>query len=432
VSQWNERYKEHPVWKLLDDVGPAIDQAMEREGNDAQAAEMLSRLKAVHIYIARRLAGADRYLLTVGPLDNINSSFVALLPEVRSFVANGNAGHLTNANGHADSALAHVAELNVLYTTEDFQGAKEAADSYRRSLDSGLASSITASTQNRAELEALRARMVEFNTEITNEKQRVVTVGTEFQSQFSTAQETRNREFLEGQRQRLENFTKVSTEYTQKLSDQNADFTKQREEIGRTHRGELDQLNKEFVAASTEIRDQILARKGEVEKLVGVIGNLGVTSGYLKSANTAMFTARVWQTITVVALTGLILIAYAAFLPLVHGEFTWSGFAGRVFVSLTVAVLAAYSASQADRYQKFERSNRRLALELEAIGPFIAPLPAEMRQQFLLTVGDRSFGQPDESHFGTHTKSPATMLDLVLHSKELRSLITDIVKAAKS
>jgi len=432
VSQWNERYKDHPVWKVLDDVGPAIDQAMGREGNDAQTTEMLSRLKAVHIFIARRLAGADRYLLTAGPLDNINNSFLALMPEVRNFVANGNVGHLTNANAHADSALAHTAQLNVPYTTEDFQGAKEAADSYRQSLDIALASSIAASLQNRTELEALRARIVELNNEITDEKKRVVTVGTEFQSQFSTAQETRNREFLEGQQQRLENFTKVSTEYNQKLSDQNADFTKQREEIGRTHLGELDQLNKAFVAASTEMRDQILARKGEVEKLVGVIGNLGVTSGYLKSANTAMFTARVWQTITVVALTGLILIAYAAFLPLVHGEFTWSGFAGRVFVSLTVAVLAAYSASQADRYQKFERSNRRLALELEAIGPFIAPLPPEMRQQFLLTVGDRSFGQPDESHFGPHTKSPATMLDLVLHSKELRSLITDIVKAAKS
>jgi hypothetical protein len=382
VSQWNERYKEHPVWKTLDDVGPAIDQAMGREGNDAQATEMLSRLKAVHIFIARRLAGADRYLLTVGPLDNINNSFLSLLPEVRNFVANGNVGHLTNANAHADSALAHTSQLNVPYTTEDFQGAKEAADSYRQSLDSALATSTAASSQNRAELEALRARIVELNTEITDEKKRVATVGTEYQSQFSTAQETRNREFLEGQQQRLENFTKVSTEYTQKLSDQNADFTKQREEIGRTHRGELDQLNKEFVAASTELRDQILARKGEVEKLVGVIGNLGVTSGYLKSANTAMFTARVWQTITVIALTGLILIAYAAFLPLVHGEFTWSGFAGRVFVSLTVAVLAAYSASQADRYQKFERSNRRLALELEAIGPFIAPLPLKCGSNF--------------------------------------------------
>ena len=69
MSQWNERYKDHPIWKTLDDVGPAIDQAMARDGNDAQAAEMLSRLKAVHIFTARRLAGADRYLLTVDRME---------------------------------------------------------------------------------------------------------------------------------------------------------------------------------------------------------------------------------------------------------------------------------------------------------------------------------------------------------------------------
>jgi hypothetical protein len=98
---------------------------------------------------------------------------------------------------------------------------------------------------------------------------------------------------------------------------------------------------------------------------------------------------------------------------------------------LTVAVLAAYAASQADKYQKLERNNRRLALELEAIGPFIAPLPLEQRHEFLLKIGDRSFGQSDESQFGPHTKSPATIVDVLLHSKELRSFITDIVKAAK-
>jgi hypothetical protein len=432
MSQWNERFRDHAVWNTLQALGPAIDQAITREGNDPSISEMLSRLKAVQSFVGRRLAGIDRYLLTSGPLDALNGSLSACTTEVRNFIANGNPGHLTNANGQVDAVLGQLAQLNQADTAEEFQAAKEAADSYRQSLDAAITSMKTSAAQNRNELDTLRTRLGELAAQVESEKTRLTSVGTEFQSQFSTAQEARNKDFLTSEQQRLENFTKVSTEYTQKLSDQNADFSKQREEIGRTHRGELDQLNKEFVAASTEIRDQILARKEEVEKLVGVIGNLGVTSGYQKSANTAVFTARVWQTITLAALMGLIYIAYVAFLPLVHGEFTWSGFAGRVFVSLTVAVLAAYCASQADRYQKLERSNRRLALELEAIGPFIAPLPPEMRQQFLLTVGDRSFGQPEESHFGPHTKSPATMLDLVLHSKELRSLITDIVKAAKS
>jgi hypothetical protein len=141
-------------------------------------------------------------------------------------------------------------------------------------------------------------------------------------------------------------------------------------------------------------------------------------------------TVRVWQVVTVLSMLGLIILAYCAFLPLVEGGFTWSGFAGRVFVSLTVGVLAAYAASQADKYQKIERQNRRLALELEAIGPYIAPLPQDKQEQFRLTIGDRSFGHGDGPYSGLDAKSPASMLDLI-QSKEFRSLITDIIKAAK-
>jgi hypothetical protein len=432
MTQWNERFKDHAVWQTIQALGPAIDQALAKESSDPATLEMLSRLKAVQIFVGRRMAAVDRYLLTPAPLDALNGALAAFTTEVRHFIANGNPGHLTNANAQADALLGHLAQLNYQTTPEDFQAAKEAADLYRQSLDTAIASARTGSVQSRAELDALRLRLGELTAQIESEKTRLTTVATEFQSQFSTSQEGRNADFLVGQQQRLDNSTRLFTEYTQKLSDQNADFTKQREEVVRAHKNELADLNRQFVEGANVIRDHILARKTEVEKLVGVIGNLGVTSGYQKSANTAVFTARVWQAITVSALMGLIGIAYVAFLPLVRGDFTWSGLAGRVFVSLTVAVLAAYSASQADRYQKLERNNRRLALELEAIGPYIAPLPKEKQEQFLLTVGDRSFGQPDELYLGPHTKSPATILDVFLHSKEFRSLVVDIVKAAKS
>lgn len=79
--------------------------------------------------------------------------------------------------------------------------------------------------------------------------------------------------------------------------------------------------------------------------------------------------------ITVVALVGLITIAIVAFLPAIGGAFSWGSFAGRVFISLTFGVLAAYAASQAGKYQKVERQNRRLALELEAIGPYYCSSP---------------------------------------------------------
>jgi hypothetical protein len=55
MSQWNERFKDHAVWQTLQALGPMIDQALARDGSDPLTLEMLSRLKAVQIFVGRRL-----------------------------------------------------------------------------------------------------------------------------------------------------------------------------------------------------------------------------------------------------------------------------------------------------------------------------------------------------------------------------------------
>jgi hypothetical protein len=132
------------------------------------------------------------------------------------------------------------------------------------------------------------------------------------------------------------------------------------------------------------------------------------------------------------SLVALIVFAYTTFLPVVPGTFSWEGFAGRVFLSATVGVLAAYAASQADKFLEMERRNRKLALELEALGPFLAPLPTEFQDKFRLEIGDRSFGRQDLGLSKRGDKSPATVIDVLSRSKEFREFVMDIVKAARN
>ena len=99
-------------------------------------------------------------------------------------------------------------------------------------------------------------------------------------------------------------------------------------------------------------------------------------------------------------------------------------------MALTVGALAAYAGTQADKYQKMERQNRRLALELEAIGPFMAPLSVEQQADFLIKVGERSFGQGEGAHGELDAKSPTSVAN-VLADPKLRSFITDIIKAVR-
>jgi len=115
----------------------------------------------------------------------------------------------------------------------------------------------------------------------------------------------------------------------------------------------------------------------------------------------------------------------------VQGGFNWEGFAGRVFGSLTVGVLAAYAAAQADKHIQVERQARKLALELEAIGPYLAPLPVDKQEEFRLEMGNRSFGRDERSLGGKTEKSPASLVDILVKSKEFREFVADIVKAAR-
>jgi len=183
--------------------------------------------------------------------------------------------------------------------------------------------------------------------------------------------------------------------------------------------------------AAKAILDVIEARRIDVEKLVGVIGTLGVTSGYQKVAESARRSMWLWQGLTLLGFAIVIGFAIFAFLPAIQGEFSWERFAGRVVLTVTVGLFAAYSAAQADRYMESERRNRKLALELEAVGPYLAPLPEDRQQEFRLALGDRTFGR-EEPGFGRRDKSPATVIDLLMNSKEFKAFISEVVKASRS
>lgn len=430
MAQWSERYKNHQVWQLLQNLGPIIDNAFTRENIDGETLDGLARLKSILSFVGRRVAGTDPYLFQVVTLDNLSSTLQLLTQEVQNFIANGNTGHITNANSYGDIVLTQLAQINVQLTTEDFMAAKEAAESYRSGLEKALINVTGTASQCLSEIDALQKRIADVSAELTAERTRLSTITSDFQTQFSTAQELRSSTFANDQKDRQDRFTVLFTEYTKKLGEQNSEFTTQRGEIARSHQNEIDELKGQFVDEANGLHEEILKHKADVEKLVGVIGNLGVTSGYLNTANSANRKVWFWQAITLGAMGMLIYIAYYAFLPVIGNEFAWTSFAGRVFVALTVGALAAYAGTQADKYQKIERYNRRLALELEAIGPYIAPLSEEKQADFRIKVGERSFGQGEGAHSELDAKSPTTVADILTDPK-VRSLITDIIKAAK-
>ena len=430
MSTWIDRFRNHTIWQHLTALGPVIDEAFSREGVDAATLDGLNRLKMVLAFIGQRLEGAEPNLIQLGPLDNISSYIQSATTEVQAFIANGTAGHITNANSHGDNALGSLVLLNVPIVTTDLVALREAAETYRSVIERNLGSLNATFAQTRTDIESLRSRLAEVTTDVTTEKQRLTILASEHQAQFSAAQELRSRDHTTDQQGRQEKFTELLAGYSQKLSEQTIEAGKQREALLKEHEVDLSKLSEEYRDKAKNLLKEITDYKAQVEKLVGIIGDLGVTSGYQKTAKQARWTSMVWQGIAVSALVVIIFIAFKAFLPVVQGEFTWEGFAGRIFLSVTVGLLAAYAISQADKHQQVERRSRKIALELEAIGPYLADLPKDKQEDFKLKIGERSFGMTQDLIDQHSVKSPKSVMDL-LKSKELREFIAEIVRAGK-
>jgi hypothetical protein len=175
---------------------------------------------------------------------------------------------------------------------------------------------------------------------------------------------------------------------------------------------------------------QMLAEKQvEAEGIVNLISELGITSGYQKTADEARLAVVIWNSLAVGSMLGLIIVAFVVFLPEVaSNQFNWPGFAGRVAVTVTIGILAAYSGSQAAKYLAVERHNRRRALEFAALEPFLRPLPEAEQQALRTKVGTLAFAQEERTE--SETRSPATALDLLKAAdlKEATKLVTALSK----
>lgn len=509
MSQWIERIRTHPVWEELNSLGASIDLALAREGNDAEVIDGLERIRAVLAFCGKRLAATDPALIEPRPLNTLASNLSLARRELEAYVSDGIAAHITAANAKTDEVLSSLPSILAAISTDDITAINESISSYRTTLKKYLQEALIAqqevaeaSEENEAKITALEStlaaeqskiaglvldyqtqfstsqdkRASEFSAALTDQQSKFSATTAEQQTQFSKDQDARKSDYAASQLANQEKFANLISDYAQKLKDQENDFAEKLEAADKTHEANLALLKLNYEASAQEILNHVNARKKEVEKLVGVIGNLGVTSGYKKVADSAKGMLYLWQGITVSALVGLIFIAYQMAFPtpgnsiavtakmpeaississptatqtiqkaesLASSQTTvkaapeptsdaafYQGLATRIFLSLTFGVFAAYAARQASHFLEMERKNRKMALELEALGPYIAPLDKAQQDEFRLKVGDRSFGVNDNVVDKPKSDDPVTPSD-VLTPKGFAEFVTNLAKGLK-
>ena len=500
MSQWIDRINTHAIWSELKSLGISIDLAVAHEGNDAASIDGLERIRTVLAFCGKRLAASDPFLIEPGSLDEIYTPLAAARTELESYVTDGLATHIASANLKADEMLTALAIIMAPIAPEDLTVINESISTYRTTLGKYLQEALATQQKLKEASDANETKISALEAIITEEQKKLATLVLDHQSQFSTSQDKRASEFsavLADQQTKFaasaaeqqtlfskdqdarnsdyaatqitnqEKFALLLTDYTQKLKDQDKAFVEQLDNAAKTHAASLAALESGYKVSAAEILSQINKHKKDVEDLVGVIGNLGVTSGYQKVANFARKMLFIWQGFTVLALGGLIIVAITMAYPTLitsidavpttllttpssitpketdksavtthatsqatpapSDSMFYQGLATRIFLSLTFGIFAAYAARQASHFLEMERKNRKLALELEALGPYIEPLDKEKQDEFRLKIGDRSFGVHDDISNKPTPDDPVTAYD-TLKPKEWGEAVASLVK----
>lgn len=442
MGVWTERIENSQILVKLRELGAAVDKAVGRDDNTDDEVESIERIRTVLTVIGKRLHGADGHLLLASSLENLASEISNATGALHSF-ADGNRDQLANANLAMDRALAVFGSFVIPTTTEDLAGLREAATAYRTTMARELDLWGNSASHSRERIDELEKKVGSVDERITTEGDRLsgvvkaiedgagvastqlreaydaatkkldadhVAKLSEWQTAFDTAEKTRAEAHKAEEEGQIKTFDALAEKHEGILTTTDSTWNQKLSDAHAAHSAALSKLHTDYEQKAAAIISTMEEQLKRVQELVGAIGDHGVTAGFKREADDARQEVIYWQRVTFWSMVFLILVGVATAFHVFEYKLTWISLASRLYLSIATGVLAAYAASQASRYQQRERRNRKLELELRALGPFLEPVDRSEREKFRLKIAEVFFGRDDEmrEHAG-----PSTSYDLV-------------------
>lgn len=434
MSEWIQRFEGHPVSADAKSFDALLTEVEDFATKSPQAISQLSRLQQINRLLIQRLQSVDPLLVPLTVLNNLHSHVQQQHNEVNQYRTNQNVGHLSNANSQADGVLTQLGTMIYPAAPSDIEGVRDAVASFRKSAGQYLRYIEDEHSSLKTRMSELSGQLQQASAEVSSQKSRLDTAISQFQQQFSQAEDTRREQFTQGERAREdkfvaamkgkdEEFRSAEEERSGAFSGALDDRCNAVDQLLKKSRDETDEQRVKLEEDASSLLDHLSESKSRAEELVHVIANTGMVGGYQRVANEERLAARLWEGIAVIAMSGLVGFAVYAFFGTLNDDVKWGVFLARAFVAITFGVLAGYAARQAEKHHQVERRNRRVELELASIGPFLAELPEEERNEAKKRLAARLFGNTDGMESGGRQIDPS--------DEFIKSLLAVAEQAAK-
>ncbi|MCT3801858.1 hypothetical protein HZP90_09400 [Elizabethkingia anophelis] len=379
-----ENFATHSIFDKLNQLQDVLIKDDAKEKIDT---ENYTFFNTFYQYVVDKLKLTIPNLVQEPELANLTNEIESGTSQINSFLGNSNTGYLTNAINNFNSALNRVRNLPYALSKNDFNFSKVASDfqitikdAYQKLEDSNkkLQENLNSIQQDLADkntkLEAIEKQLAEKDIEIQN-------IFTSYSTEFETIKTNNNIVFNNEQNRFKNEFESERKLLKEKL-----------ESDTETNKGIFETKIKELKTASDQVIKNLNTKLEEANKIVNIVGNVGVTGNYQNIANQNRQSANFFRWVALGFMIVMSLLLIWSIIELSTGEFNLYKSLVRILAAAVLTYPAVYASRESTKHRMLETKNRNLELELASIGPFIELLPDDNKQKIKEELVSKYFG----------------------------------------
>jgi hypothetical protein len=363
---------------------------------------------------------ADPVMVTQATIENASNAITGASQNIETYRGSNNEGYLDNANNQLDVVLAQLPLLDKRPSAKTAEASAVILGSVRRSANETLKAIELSIHELATELTATDRKAVEIREEIDRKSQSFTTDMQRFSQRFEEEETGRRKAHKDLLDEMQDDIAVAITTNEERAGDATAKV-----ELS------LKDLLDSQTAKAAELLQALESDKASAQNLLGIVGETGLIKGYQKEANSKRNEARFWRGVALVAFGFTAYVGYRVFSPPATGQvvLNWEDLLSRSVLVAVIGLTAAYAAKEASTAGRAEELNRRAELQLASVGPFIAELAADKRQEIREKYVERMYVPMSPELRSDPDKTVATVGQLMLN---LLKEIPDILKAGKS
>lgn len=435
MSEHTEKIASHGIHTNLEDVFTALEAVVEMKDNSPLAVETAARVKMIVSNFSASLNNCHRDLISIKWLDQSSSALSNIKSYLNNYKSNKDANTLNkNCSGQLDILLQYSTQLNCVKSTRSIKGVMAAQEEYLRIMDGQNALCFAKIKDLENEVKQLQTiiqqqdstsknNLQELQTSINNEKQRLDSFATSYQTQMASDQkefvamsDSLKKDFSTEQEQRKKGFE----EFLEKANKQSL-------QIDENASIQAASIEKNSQAVIDGYKQKFEEYKSQVENIVGIVNTNMFSHKYKEVADDAHKRARFWHGVAIALILLVGGFAIYAFIVTVNEDTSWVKLIAKIFATTTLVSGAAYAARQASKQEKVERYARKIEMELVAIDPFISSLEEDKQSSIKEEISRKIFGNADAMEISNKDEPYAAMDKMVQKDDLLIQLLTQLL-----